>query len=308
VYERFFGLARKPFSLMPDAEFLYLGKGHGLALSTLEYGIAEQTGFVVITGEVGSGKTTLVRRLLATVADDVVVGLITNTHPAFGELMRWVTAAFDVGGAGKDKVDLHQAFVDFLISRYAGGRRTVLIVDEAQNLTPAMLEELRMLSNINADKDFLLQIVLCGQPELLATLKAPELRQFVQRIGISYHLQALDLEDTIAYIRHRLAVAGGEGSLFDDFACAAVHVFAGGTPRLINIVCDLALVYAFAEDRPRVDMETVIEAATARQAGGLGGLRPETEGVSRDEVRKAIRRSLVAAVDDEPARGRVRGE
>ncbi len=294
MYESFYGLKEKPFSLIPDPAFLYLSKGHRLALSLLEYGVAEQTGFVVVTGEVGSGKTTLVRRLLAGIGDDIVVGLVTNTHPSFGELLQWVALAFDLDYRGRDKVQLYHLFIDFLIERYASGRRTVIIVDEAQNLALAALEELRMLSNINADKDYLLQVILVGQPELLKKLKRPQLRQFVQRIGVDYHLGPLDLEDTLLYIRHRLAVAGGAPELIDDLACAAVHHYTAGVPRLVNVLCDLALVCGFAEEKPRIDADIVIEVAQARRKGGLGLFRADAEGATRADIRRAIQRTLIA--------------
>jgi general secretion pathway protein A len=296
MYEAFYGLEVKPFSLLPDAEFLYLGKTHKLALQLLEYGLTEQTGIVVISGEIGAGKTTLIRRLLQTVSDETVIGLLTNTHPSF-EMMRWVAAAFELESESTDSLTLHEAFLEYLVALYASGRRAVLIVDEAQNLSLEALEELRMLSNINTDKDYLLQIILVGQPELLATLNNPRLRQLVQRVGISYHLSALDLGETIRYIRHRLEVAGGDRRLFDDLACATVHYYSGGVPRLINLLCDLALVYGYAEDRQRIDIDTVIEVAAARESSGLTAFRASPDGAGREEVKQLIRRSLLSAVE-----------
>jgi type II secretory pathway predicted ATPase ExeA len=292
MYETYFGFHEKPFSLIPDPDFLYLSEGHRAALSLLEYGITEQTGFVVISGEIGSGKTTLVRRLLSSVSEDIVVGLITNTHPSFGELLQWICLAFDLEHRNKGKVELYQSFLDFLIEQYAASRRTVLVIDEAQNLSPEALEELRMLSNINADKDYLIQLILLGQPELLAKLRRPDLVQFVQRIGIDYHLGPLMIEDTVAYIRHRLAVAGGDPQLFDDYACAAVHYYSGGVPRIVNVLCDLALVFAYAEDRPSIDIDIVMEVAATRQKSGLAVFRADPENQNRDEVRRSIIRLL----------------
>ena len=300
MYETYFGFHEKPFSLIPDPDFLYLSEGHRAALSLLEYGITEQTGFVVISGEVGSGKTTLVRRLLTTVSEDVVVGLITNTHPSFGELLQWICLAFDLDHREKGKVELYQGFLDFLIEQYAASRRTVLVIDEAQNLSPEALEELRMLSNINADKDYLIQLILLGQPELLAKLRRPDLRQFVQRIGVDYHLGPLTLADTLAYIRHRLTVAGGDPQLFDDYACAAVHYYAGGVPRLANVLCDMALVFAYAEDRPQIDIDIVMEVAATRRQSGLGVFRADPENQTRDEARRTIIRTLRATHTPQP--------
>ena len=298
MYEAYYGFRERPFSLIPDPDFLYLSRGHAMALSLLEYGLTEQTGFVVISGEVGSGKTTLVRRLLTDASDDLTVGLITNTHRSFGELLQWISLAFDLDYRGKDKVQLYQNFVDFMLDQYAAGRRVVLIIDEGQNLEVDALEELRMLSNVNAGKDYLLQVVVVGQPELLEKLRRPELRQFVQRISVDHHLKPMELQDTIGYIRHRLEVAGGDPAIFDELACCAVQYFSGGVPRLINILCDHSLVYGFAEDKPRIDIDTVIEVAEDRKHGGLGPFRTDGEGASRDEIKTLIKRSSIVSLDN----------
>ena len=298
MYEAYYGFRERPFSLIPDPDFLYLSRGHAMALSLLEYGLTEQTGFVVISGEVGSGKTTLVRRLLTDASDDLTVGLITNTHRSFGELLQWISLAFDLDYRGKDKVQLYQDFVDFMLDQYAAGRRVVLIIDEGQNLEVDALEELRMLSNVNAGKDYLLQVVVVGQPELLEKLRRPELRQFVQRISVDHHLKPMELQDTIGYIRHRLEVAGGDPAIFDELACCAVQYFSGGVPRLINILCDHSLVYGFAEDKPRIDIDTVIEVAEDRKHGGLGPFRTDGEGASRDEIKTLIKRSSIVSLDN----------
>ncbi len=298
MYEAYYGFCERPFSLIPDPDFLYLSRGHAMALSLLEYGLTEQTGFVVISGEVGSGKTTLVRRLLTDASDDLTVGLITNTHRSFGELLQWISLAFDLDYRGKDKVQLYQDFVDFMLNQYAAGRRVVLIIDEGQNLEVDALEELRMLSNVNAGKDYLLQVVVVGQPELLEKLRRPELRQFVQRISVDHHLKPMELQDTIGYIRHRLEVAGGDPAIFDELACCAVQYFSGGVPRLINILCDHSLVYGFAEDKPRIDIDTVIEVAEDRKHGGLGPFRTDGEGASRDEIKTLIKRSSIVSLDN----------
>ncbi len=298
MYEAYYGFRERPFSLIPDPDFLYLSRGHAMALSLLEYGLTEQTGFVVISGEVGSGKTTLVRRLLTDASDDLTVGLITNTHRSFGELLQWISLAFDLDYRGKDKVQLYQNFVDFMLDQYAAGRRVVLIIDEGQNLEVDALEELRMLSNVNAGKDYLLQVVVVGQPELLEKLRRPDLRQFVQRISVDHHLKPMELQDTIGYIRHRLEVAGGDPAIFDELACCAVQYFSGGVPRLINILCDHSLVYGFAEDKPRIDIDTVIEVAEDRKHGGLGPFRTDGEGASRDEIKTLIKRSSIVSLDN----------
>lgn len=288
MYETFFGLRRKPFSLLPDPRFLYASRTHKIALTLLEYGLAEQAGFVVLTGEVGTGKTTLLRHLLHLVEDEAVVGLVTNTHRSFGELMRWILLAFDLDFRGKDRVEQHQVLLDALVERYAEGRRCVLIIDEAQNLSEEALEQLRMLSNVNSEADHLLQLILVGQPELRETLKRPELRQFVQRIAVDYHLEPLGREETARYIAHRLEVAGAARPILTAEACAAVHYFSRGIPRLVNSLCDLALVHAYAEDVAEVDIDTVIGAAEARTRGGLAAFAALPDAPSRDQAKARI--------------------
>jgi len=288
VYEAHFGLHEKPFSLLPDPRFLYAGRTHAMAMHMLEYGLAEQTGYVVLTGEVGTGKTTLLRHLLHSVDNHVLIGLVTNTHSSFGELMKWIMLAFDLDYTDKDAVTQHQLFTDFLIERYAHGQRVVLIVDEAQNLGREALEQLRMLSNINAESDHLLQLILVGQPELRHLLSNNSLRQFVQRISIDYHLKPLDREDTASYVRHRLETAGGDPDIFDPVALATVHYFARGLPRLVNSLCDLSLVYAFAEDRTDVDFDTVFNVIETRVQDGLSTFRPLPESETRANLRRRI--------------------
>jgi len=298
MYESFYGFREKPFSLLPDPEFLYLSAKHSAAYSVLDYGLTGQAGFTVISGEVGSGKTTLVRRFLRQVGDDTTVGLISNTPRDFGNLLRWILYAFDLDYQGKETVELHEAFTEFLIAQYAAGRRCVLIVDEAQNLAPETLEELRMLSNVNASKDLLLQVVLVGQPELAETLNRPDLHQFAQRVAISYHLKALTLQETHAYIRHRLTVAGGDADAFTDAACDALYFLSKGIPRVINGLCDIALVYGFGEEMRQIDVDTVISVIEDRgQSGQWMGKDPPSREQIHEEVRRlvAARRTKVAA-------------
>ncbi len=273
MYEAFFGLRDKPFSLLPDADFLFLSKRHRIAVNLLEYGMLSQAGFIVISGEVGAGKTTVIRRYLRTAGTDVTVGLITNSNKGFGRLLSWVAMAFELDHRGRDYVKLYNRFVEFLLAQYAAGKRVVLIIDEAQNLKADTLEELRMLSNVNNEKDQILQIVLVGQPELLDTLKRPELRQFVQRIAVHCNLDPLDPAETAQYIRHRLSVVGGSPALFTDTACAAVHFLTGGVPRLINLLCDLSMVYAFSDELTEIGEDTVMDAAKDRAKGGLSPFR-----------------------------------
>lgn len=284
MYENFYNLRNKPFSLLPDPAFLYLSKQHQMALTLLEYGLWNQASFSVVTGEIGTGKTTIIRHLLNKLDKDLVVGLISNTHHSFGELLQWILLAFNLDAGGKDKVGMYKTFVDFLIREYAANRRTVLIIDEAQNMSHEALEELRMLSNINAEKDQVLQIILVGQAGLREHLRDPRLEQFAQRIAVDYHMEALDADETRSYIRHRLEVAGGDPNLFSDDACAAIYRYSGGVPRLINLLCDTALVYAYAEQSQSIDSPLVDAVAQDKRKGGVLPIRDVSATESADEA------------------------
>jgi general secretion pathway protein A len=268
MYRSFYGLKEKPFSLLPDPAYLYLSKQHEVAMTLLEYSLENQAGFCVISGKAGTGKTTLLRRLLNQIGNDVSIGLISNTHHSFGELLRWILQAFGLEDTGKTRAQLHQIFVDYLIGQYAKNRRTMLIIDEAQNMSSDALEELRMLSNINSEKDLLLQVILVGQSPLREILRRPELEQFAQRIAVDYHLESLSQEETRGYIRHRIIVAGGEHDLFSEDACDVVFEHCGGIPRLINLLCDYALVYAYASQSAVVTGELVEQVLRERKKYG----------------------------------------
>jgi general secretion pathway protein A len=286
MYEAFYGLRSKPFSLLPDPEFLYLSKKHHMALTLLEYGLWNQASFSVITGGIGTGKTTMIRHLLNKLDQDIVVGLISNTHPSFGELLQWILLSFNLDYSGKDKVGMYKTFVDFLIREYAAGKRTVLIIDEAQNMSHEALEELRMLSNINAEKDQILQIILVGQIGLREHLRDPRLEQFAQRIAVDYHLESLDAEETRNYIRHRLEVVGGDPNLISDEGCAAVYRYSGGVPRVINLLCDTAMVYGYAEQSRYINSQLVDAVAREKQKGSVLPIREvsATEQTNNDET------------------------
>lgn len=269
MYESFYRLKEKPFSLLPDPGFLYLSQKHRMALVLLEYGLSNQAGFSVVTGDIGTGKTTLIRHLLNQMGRDVTVGLITNTHRSFGVLLQWVLMSLNLDHHGKDKVAMYETLVEFLIKEFSRRRRTMLIVDEAQNMSPEALEELRMLSNINADKNQVLQVILVGQPGLRETLRRPDLEQFAQRIAVDYDLKPLNASETREYLRHRVAVAGGSPDLFTDGACEVIYRHSGGTPRLINLLADTALVYGYAEQTEQISRELAEEVAQDKVKGGI---------------------------------------
>lgn len=271
MYESFYGLRERPFSIQPDPDFLFMGQHHTQAFTMLEYSILSRAGFTVICGEIGCGKTTLVRRLLGRLGEEVRVGLVTNTHHEMGNLLEWIMLSFGLPFEGKSQVGLYDAFQRFLIAEYAERRRVVLIVDEAQNLSVSALEALRMLSNINADKDQLLQMILVGQPQLRDLLKRPELVQFAQRVAVDYFIPPLGTVEVADYIEHRLKVAGRERTLFTPLAMAKIAKVAQGIPRNINTLCDMVLVYGFSHEARLIDVHIVDEVLQDRGLFGVLG-------------------------------------
>ncbi|MEM9435417.1 MAG: AAA family ATPase [Pseudomonadota bacterium] len=260
LYTSTFGFRERPFSLSPDPDFLFWSKAHGRAHAVLEYGIVTRAPLTVVTGEVGTGKTTLIQNLLRQVGGEVTLGLISNAQGDRGDLLRWVLHALDLEApSGKSYVEMFQLFQDFVIDQYGKGQHVVLIIDEAQNLGLDSLEELRMLTNINSGKDELLQIILTGQPELRELITRPEMRQFAQRVTATYHIHPFDKTETTAYIRHRLNMAGGTGHEITPLAMPIIYEHSGGIPRIINKLCDLALVYAAAGNRLRVTPKVLEE-------------------------------------------------
>ncbi len=274
MYQAFYGLRERPFALLPDPSFLFLSNGHNTALTLLRYSITSRQGFTVISGEVGGGKTTLINRLLEEMKTGMTVGLINFTTPSFDDMGEWIMMAYGLPYKGKGKVELYDDFVQFMIREYAAGRPVVLIVDEAQNLGIRGLEEIRMLSNVNAQKDYLLHVILVGQPELRSLLQTPQLRQLTQRVSVAYHLKPLTKKEVQQYIVHRVTHAGGRADLFTPKAIQLVAAASEGIPRLVNTFCDLALVYAFSEEKEAVGAAEVRAVLEDRQRMGLpaGGL------------------------------------
>ena len=273
MYEQFYRFAEKPFALTPDPAFLFLAKRHSHALTMLEYVIAEASGFALITGEVGCGKTTVVQRFLERPGQRISVAFITNTHPGMGPLLPWIVESLGLEPGQAPPSELYRRFAKHAQSEFNDGQRIVLVIDEAQNLGIAGLEELRVLSNLNGGRQMLLQTILIGQPELRDLLRLQSLRQFAQRIAIDHHLEALQPEETRGYIQHRLTVAGGDANLFSAEAIELVHETTGGVPRLINMVCDTALVYGFGDQVPRIGPDLIEVVIEQRSAGGLLPLR-----------------------------------
>jgi type II secretory pathway predicted ATPase ExeA len=265
MYEAYFGLRQRPFSLLPDPAFLYPSDCHRAAGALLEYAFAEAGGFTVITGDIGTGKTTLLRHFLGRLPSGTQAGFISNTHPGLGAMPRRVLAAFGVESPPADPLLVLARLEAFVKERRERGARALLIVDEAQNLTADNLEELRMLSNLNSDAQ-VLSMVLAGQPNLYETLRRPELEQLSQRVLAEYHLRPLLRAETHRYVRHRLEVAGaGERGIFEERALDAVFEQSGGVPRLVNILCDNALALSFVCGLPGVGEAQVLEIARDRR-------------------------------------------
>lgn len=258
MYEDFFGLSERPFTLIPDPDFLYLSPQHKLARSYLEYGITSRLGFVVLTGDVGTGKTTLIKAILRATEARQRIGVLYQTSLGAEDLLELLLREFGVRGHLPNRAARLAAFNQFLQNAHRRGEHVILIVDEAQNLGSEALEELRLLSNVQTDKELLLQGILVGQPNLRERLRHPGLSQLAQRVGVHYHLQALDLQETKEYIRYRLARAGGSG-IFSETALENIYQVAKGVPRVINTWCDLALVAAFAEGLKSIDEEFIAE-------------------------------------------------
>jgi len=259
MYEKFYGFSEKPFHIVPNPHFLYLSAKHQHALTYLEYGIREGMGFILLTGEIGTGKTTLIRHMLNQIEADIEVAVIFNTNVSANQLLSLILQEFELEADGTDKARNLDRIYQFLIEKYARRCRVLLIIDEAQNLSDEVLEEVRMLSNLQADDTLLLQIMLVGQPELKAKLKRPGLAQLTQRIAVNYHLMPLNREETGVYIASRLEKVGGAPDLFSQEAVDEIYRASNGTPRTINLLCDSALVYGFADELQKIDKDILLQ-------------------------------------------------
>jgi len=255
MYRAFFGLNEKPFAITPDPRYLFLSERHAEALAHLLYGITEAGGFIQLTGEVGTGKTTVVRSLLAQTPQHAEIALILNPRMTAPEFLLTICEELGIGvqdSATSSLKDLVDILSQYLLRAHSSGKRVVLIVDEAQNLAPEVLEQVRLLTNLETNTQKLLQIILIGQPELRELLDRNELRQLAQRITGRYHLCPLTVEETTAYVRHRLRVAGAISDIFTPQALRELHRLSRGVPRLINVLCDRALLGAYTQDRHQV--------------------------------------------------------
>src|SRR5687768_3994227 len=297
MYEKYFQLRERPFALSPDPDYLYPSRVHQEALSYLRYGIEGHAGFVVITGEIGSGKTTLLQSLLGRLDRNTTVARLVNTMLDPRELLEAIMLDFGLDPTGLSKPVLLRNLAEFLVRQRQANRLTLLVIDEAQNLTLPALEEIRMLSNLETEKSKLIQIVMIGQPELREKLGLPQLEQLRQRITVSYHLQPLEADETANYINHRLKRAAiGAAVEFPCDVTALIHARSRGVPRIINVIADATLLFAYGVDRRDIDVSITQEALSELDATGvLASYQVEAENaaaalsVSVAETNEAIR-------------------
>jgi general secretion pathway protein A len=282
MYEAYYGFREKPFNLTPDPKYLFLSARHTEAFAHLEFGRRERGGFIVITGEVGTGKTTLARYFLGNVGDQAATAVVLYPALTAAELLRSILDDLHVPAAGDSLKDLVDALHRFLLDSHAQGRNVILLIDEAQDLSAEVLEQIRLLSNLETDTEKLIQIVLMGQSELHEMLEKRELRQLAQRVTARYHLAPLNREETEEYVRHRLRVAGGEDrAAFSAGAIGAIHRASSGVPRLVNLICDRALLAGYVKGTREIDAAMVRRAARevrGEVAGAHGGFPAATLG------------------------------
>jgi general secretion pathway protein A len=269
MFEEFYKFRENPFQLIPNPDFLYKSENHQKALTYLEYGLMENVGIIVLTGEVGSGKTTTAQYILKNLGDGFDTAMITNTNITPLQMLRMIQSEFDIVSGETDKVTVIESLNRHFIAQYEAGKRTLLVIDEAQNISSQALEEVRMLSNLQSDQNALLQIILIGQPELLQTLKKHEMRQVTQRVAVHFHLTALDDQETADYIAYRVKKAGGREDLFTPAAAQLVYALSGGIPRLINLICQASLVYGFADEEDIITQDIIREITQDRLGVGI---------------------------------------
>lgn len=265
MYKNFYNFTEKPFNTTPDSKFFFASSKHLEALNSLYYAISERKGFVVVTGEIGAGKTTVCRTLLKKLDLNTKVAIVTNTHLTSKELISEILNEYEIENNGGSKQKLLSHLNNFLIHQLASNINTVLIIDEAQNLTPNVLEEVRMLSNLETEKEKLIQIILLGQPQLKAKLEHPKLEQFKQRIAVYYHITSLNRSETEEYIRYRLSLASsGSIDIFTPQAVEAIYEHSRGIPRLINLVCDSALLSGYVLETKQITEKIVKDVVSER--------------------------------------------
>jgi general secretion pathway protein A len=270
MYRSFYHFKERPFNLFADPKYLYLSSKHKDALAYLDYALTIQSGFIVITGDVGTGKTTLLKHVVRNLDDSLHVAMIFNTNITPLELLQMILREFDLDAFYKQKSQCYEALYDFLLAQFSQGKQCLLFIDEAQNLSPSAMEEIRMLSNLNEGDDTPFQIVLSGQPGLKLKLERKNMRQFAQRVSMDFVLKPLDRDEVKDYILHRMKVAGrqAEDSLFTDSAYERIYQASHGYPRLINILCEGALVYGYADELTTIDAPVIEGVLNDKKIGG----------------------------------------
>ena len=291
IYLSFFGLERDPFGVTPDPDFLYLTSGHREALAQLTYAVQEQKGFILLTAEVGTGKTTLLHAFRSQLDSNTAVAYVANSMLPFTGILEYMLEEFEINKPGETHAQRLVTLQNFLLERHRAGQNTVLILDEAQNLYPQTLEQIRLLSNFETTKEKILQIVLVGQPELQARLEMPELRQLKQRIGMLCTIPPMTLMATRNYVRTRLRMAGArDAGLFSDEALGRIASYAGGIPRIVNTVCDHCLLIGYADQTRRIDPAIVEQAISYLEVG----VRPQVRQRQRRVPGRSLRRKPAA--------------
>ena len=290
MYEKFYGFTDKPFNMTPDSKFFYPSAKHEEALNCLLLAISERNGFVVITGEIGSGKTTVCRTLINRLDQATKVALVLNTHLGKKELLTTILEDLDIEYRSTSKTHLLSALNKYLLEQASKDVNVVVIIDEAQNLTPSVLEEVRMLSNLETETEKLIQIILMGQPELKKKLALPKLEQFRQRVVFHFHLEPLNREETSEYIRHRLRKAGNSAAdIFTEDAINEIYKHSKGVPRLINVVCHNALISGLVYDTKKITSKIALEAIGEAENGlGMAPKHEESHESDTDEIIRAL--------------------
>jgi general secretion pathway protein A len=270
MYEEYFGFKEKPFNIAPDPDFLYLSRKHQNAITSLDFGLMDDAGLILFTGDIGTGKTTLIHHILRRIGADFTVAVVFNTNVDAGQLLGIILQEFGLNADSVNKAAAIKTLSRFLIDLRSRNKRPLLIIDEAQSLSLDALEEIRLLSNLQDGSTMLLQIMLVGQPELKDRLKSPSMASLTQRIAVNYHLKPFEREETAQYIAHRLQTAGGRADLFTDAAIDRIHRMTRGIPRSINILCHAALVYGFADELSVIDVPVLEEIMSDTQDSGIG--------------------------------------
>tara|TARA_B100001057_G_scaffold471813_1_gene534493 strand:+ start:234 stop:1181 length:948 start_codon:yes stop_codon:yes gene_type:complete len=260
MYEEYFGLNSKPFKITPDPRYLFMSDRHKEGLAHLLYGVTDSGGFIQLTGEVGTGKTTLIRALLEQLPSKVEIALIMHTQISAKEFLVEICNELNIEREGDSILDIVNTLNIYLLKQHANGKKVILLVDEAQNLTPNVLEQLRLLTNLETEKDKLLQIILIGQPELRKVLAKNNLRQLAQRVTARYHLHPLSKPETFLYIEHRLRISGSQSEIFKKNAKREIYSYSSGIPRLINVICDRALLGGYGMGKRKIDKALVKQA------------------------------------------------